>query len=128
MQKNTSIISLIAGDLLVLVLFTVIGRISHNLPLSVGAVLWTTFPFALAWLVIAPLMGLYRPDVQTRFLSVTWRTGLAVFVAAPLGSYLRGILLGHHIIFIFYVITTVTLLLMIWLWRWGFTWWQHRSR
>ncbi|MDN4595376.1 DUF3054 domain-containing protein [Polycladomyces subterraneus] len=128
MQRSASIISLIAGDLLVLVLFTVIGRISHSLPLAVGAILWTTFPFALAWLVIAPLMGLYRPDVQTRFLSVTWRVGLAVLVAAPLGSYLRGIFLGHHIIFIFYVVTTVTLLLMMWLWRWGFTWWRRQSR
>jgi uncharacterized membrane protein YfcA len=74
------------------------------------------------------LAGLYRPDVHTRFLSVTWRTGVAIVIAAPLGSYLRGILLGHHIILIFYVVTTVTLLLMMWLWWWGFTWRQRRTR
>jgi hypothetical protein len=48
MQRNATIISLIAGDLSVLLLFTVIGRISHQLPMGIGAILWTTFPFALA--------------------------------------------------------------------------------
>lgn len=89
MQRKRSLTSLIVGDLLVWVLITVIGRISHQLPLTVGAILWTTFPFALAWLVIAPLAGLYRPDILTRYSSVTWRALVATLIAAPLGSFLR---------------------------------------
>ncbi len=91
------IITLLLGDILVLALVTVVGFASHGTLGNAGTRMLTTFlPLVIAWLLVAPHLGVFDPArlADPRQL---WRPLWAMVLAGPLAAWLRGILLGTPI-------------------------------
>ena len=85
---------LLVGDTLVLVLVTLAGFASHRTLGSAGGRILATFiPFWAAWLFVAYPIGLFDPARAVQF-GQLWRPLWAMALAAPLGSWLRGLWLN----------------------------------
>ena len=86
----------IIGDVAVLVAVTVAGFATHMTLDAFWRMLVTTTSALLAWFVVSPFVGVYRPEniLVPRSL---WRVGIAWLIAAPLATYLRGAILGRDI-------------------------------
>jgi Ca2+/H+ antiporter len=81
------------GDVIVLILFAIIGRASHDVASTAGPVLGTlntAFPFIVAWLVLAAVLGGFSGKAFYPIGRVIGRTLLASILAAPLGVLLRA--------------------------------------
>ena len=90
------VIALVGGDALAFVAFAALGRRSHGEANAVAEVLWTAFPFALAWFLVAPWLSAYRraqTDGPRRMLA---RTELAWLASYPLALLLRWALSADH--------------------------------
>jgi hypothetical protein len=121
MNKKTTI--LILGDILSVAIITAIGFAFHDgLLLSLlYRIAATFFPTLVAWLLIAPWLGLYREEVYTNWKHL-WRAGWAVILAAPLASFFRALMLGNiPILPIFAAVLGATAALGMLIWR-G-VWW-----
>ncbi len=97
--RNWQII-LAVGDIIVLVLFTIIGQADHqtNDPNNpVGSLLLAGGPFIAAWLVVAFLYGAFRADVFTPRVMFT-RSLTAWLIAAPIGIILHSFALGRAVV------------------------------
>jgi hypothetical protein len=118
---------LLAGDLMVFVVATVLGFQRHG-ELAGSAwerMLATLIPFCAAWLLIAPWLGVYQTTLAAQR-GQLWRPPLAACLAAPLGAWLRGLWLGQPVLVIFVaVMAGVTAGLML-AWRLIFV--EVRSR
>jgi hypothetical protein len=80
--------ALIAGDLLCLTLFAVLGLVSHDDGVTISGLLRTAVPIAGGWLIAASLFGTYRrPGLVT--LLPAWAVGVT------LGVVVRALLLGR---------------------------------
>jgi hypothetical protein len=116
---------LIGGDLIVFIVFAIIGRRSHGSAAGLAAfaeVLATAAPFALGWLLVAPWLGAYRPDVTNQPLTTLRTTALAWALALPVGGALRALAIGRISPPSFYIVTFLALLVLLGLWRVGFAW------
>ncbi len=87
----------------------------------------TFFPTLLAWLLIAPWLGLYRPEIYANGRQL-WRAGWAVILAAPLAGLLRSLMLGFApILPIFVLVLAATSALGMLIWR-GIWWLVIRKK
>jgi hypothetical protein len=89
-----AIVILFLGDLLTLALVTVYGFANHQeLGAAGGRILATFIPLLVAWLLVAPFLGVYDPDraADPRQL---WRPFWAMVLAGPMAALLRGMMLG----------------------------------
>jgi hypothetical protein len=113
-QFNSTILAI--GDLVVFLAFPVLGASTHDGALSVDTLLRTTLPFAIAWAVVAPLMGAYAPRVTNSLRRVVPRTLMAWAIAGPLALLGRIWLLDRpfELSFILVVLGVVGLLLVVW--------------
>lgn len=119
---------LIVGDVITLVLVTVIGFASHGTLGSAGTRMLTTFfPLAAAWFMVAPILGLYNLKLISERRNL-WRPLYAVLLAAPLAAWLRGILLNSPILALFVAVLGAFGALGVILWRVVFYLIQSRSR
>lgn len=108
---------LIVGDIITLVLVTVIGFASHGTLGSAGARMLTTFfPMAVAWFLVAPVVGLYDLKLISEPRNL-WRPVYAMLLAAPFAAWLRGILLNSPILALFVAVLVGTGALAVFLWR-----------
>lgn len=116
-RKDSSLIVLAAGDAVVMALVTLTGFARHGELGSAGLRLFSTFiPLCAAWAVTAPWLSLFVPD-QTSDPRQLWRALLAVFIAAPLAGWLRGLWLGTAILPIFVLVLAASAGLGILIWR-----------
>lgn len=116
-MKNNLLIWLILGDLVAIFLLTVVGFASHQELGTAGWRLLTTFlPLCVGWMVSAPLLGLYRPDVYTRPAQI-WKSLWGMLLAGPLAALLRGIWLNRPILPVFAIVLTASGMLGMLLWR-----------
>ncbi len=113
-------LSLVAGDVLVLVAVVVAGEISHGIdPLARPVlVLDTLAPFLVGWTALAALLGAYGRTVQTRPLA-SIRVGAGAWVgAANVGLILRSSPLFHGgTTYPFNLVITATVLVGLVAWR-----------
>src|SRR5437868_7304254 len=70
-ERSTSrhIIVLASGDLLAFLAFSAIGRGSHGEATglaAIPAVIVTAAPFAIAWVIVSPFIGVYRKELVDR--------------------------------------------------------------
>ena len=115
--KTRHRISLLAGDVSVLVLVTVFGFASHGTAGTAGGRMLTTFlPLVLAWLAVAPLMGAFDPQ-RAADLRQVWRPFYAMVVAGPLAAWMRGAWLNAPILPIFVVVLGGVSALALLAWR-----------
>jgi hypothetical protein len=94
--------ALLAGDALVLLAVTLAGFGNHNSSLEGGRWLTTYVPLCIAWGLVAPWLGCFRPEIYTRPIQA-WRALLAMVLAAPLAAFLRAVLITGSVIPIFVV-------------------------
>lgn len=108
---------LIVGDIITLVLVTVIGFASHGTLGSAGVRMLTTFfPMVVAWFLVAPVVGLYDLKLISEPRNL-WRPVYAMLLAAPFAAWLRGILLNSPILALFVAVLVGFGALAVFLWR-----------
>ena len=116
---------LIVGDVIVLLVIAIVGFLNHNEAID-WRVLTTFLPFLAGWALIAPWLGLYRPEVANDPRQV-WRAALAAFIAAPMAAWLRGMWLGNQAILpIFVLVLAGTGALGYLAWRLVWAWLAKR--
>lgn len=107
---------LVAGDLLAAFIVTAVGFLDHYGNLQGWRWLTTFLPVTAAWFLIAPWLGLYRPEI-TRAPRQIWRPVLAALLAAPLAAVLRGAALNGAVLPLFVLVLGLTNGLGFALWR-----------
>jgi hypothetical protein len=106
------------GDILALLLTTLIGFVTHgegNLSF-IPRFLAAFIPIAIAWLLLAPWFGLFQPETTSN-VKQFWRVPLAMIFIAPLAVTVRGALLATDVIPIFVLVFGVTSAFGLLLWR-----------
>jgi hypothetical protein len=117
--------TLIAGDLLALFAFAMLGLASHEHEITPAALARTFLPFAVAWLIVGGLSAMFvptvdrRPRTDTRFLLAYLVAGLCALVA-------RSIIFDRALVNAFFLIALVGNGLFLFAWRTGYAWWQRR--
>lgn len=124
-MNQTSI--LILGDILTLGLVTVLGFSTHGSLSSAGTRMLTTFiPLVMAWLLIAPHVGVFEPTAIKTPRNL-WRPFWAMVLAAPMAAFLRGAWLNAPILPVFVVVLGGVSALSLLAWRGLYTiLWQRR--
>lgn len=118
---------LILGDLIALVLVTILGFATHGELATAGTRMLTTFiPVTIAWAAVAPLLGLYDPS-RAQDLRQMWRPLWAAVLAAPLAAWLRGVWLNAPIIPIFVLVLGGVSAAGIMIWRLLYVLYTRRS-
>lgn len=116
---------LLAGDFLAIVILGVIGFLFHNRDLNTR-LLTTILPTLAAWALVAPWLGVYRPETASRP-THAWRAALAALFSAPLAATLRGLWLNSAILPLFVAVLGLTNALGMGLWRMLWGWFVFRS-
>jgi hypothetical protein len=120
---------LILGDILAILIITLIGFATHGeagisfLP-RMAAVF---FPLVIAWFMLAPFLGLFEAQSTTDPKQL-WRPALAMVFASPLAAVLRGMLLNAPIIPIFAVVLSATSALGMLFWRGIYLFFSRKSQ
>jgi hypothetical protein len=107
---------LILGDSAVLALVTAAGFATHGTLQSAGGRLLATFiPLLVTWLLLAGLLGQFKPELlnQPRQL---WRVALGVVLASLAAAIGRAAWTGGAItpIFVMILVATNTLAMLVW--------------
>lgn len=90
--------TLILGDALILLAFSLAGLRSHEKYITLMGILRNSGPLLTAWFVLVPLTRLYH-NPKPLVMAVHW------FVAVTAGVWLRQMLVGHPFNPIFWLIT-----------------------
>ncbi len=103
-ERSTSryIIVLASGDLLAFLAFSAIGRGSHGEATglaAIPAVIVTAAPFAIAWFIVSPFIGVYRKELVANPRKMARRTFIAWMLSWPVAMALRGIFVDHAVHF-----------------------------
>jgi hypothetical protein len=107
---------LLVGDVFTLVVVTILGFASHA-ALDAGPRMLATFvPLLAAWLLIAPHLRVYHRET-TQEPNQLWRPFWAMWLAAPMAGWLRGVLLGTAVLPVFVFILGGVGAFSILLWR-----------
>jgi len=110
--------SLIIGDILTLLIITLIGFVTHRqgnlsfLPRFLAAFI----PLTVAWFLLAPWFGLFQQEIISNPKQL-WRPVLAMIFAAPLAGVFRGLILQTDIVPIFIIVFGATSAFGVVLWR-----------
>ena len=116
-MKESRILGVIAGDSITLALVTLVGFATHDELGTAGFRLLTTFiPLLVAWLLVAPHLGVFDPQRLREPLQL-WRPFWAMILAAPLAGWLRGAWLNAPVIPIFVAVLGGVSALALLLWR-----------
>ncbi|TMV48384.1 DUF3054 domain-containing protein [Paenibacillus mesophilus] len=86
---------LLGGDLLVLLLFVLLGRQDHDMTFSFPAALETAIPFALSWIAAVAVLRTYRARTVSSIGKAILYALLTCLIAVPLGLLLRSVWLGR---------------------------------
>ncbi len=112
------------GDMLVFLAFAAIGRGSHGEATGLAAipqVILTAAPFAIAWFIVAPFVGVYRRELMADPRKMAARTLLGWVLSWPVAMALRGIFVDHAVPpWTFAVIALVVNAAFLLIWRWPY--------
>lgn len=121
------LVVLVLGDILSLAVITLIGFANHKelaiFPLE--RILATFLPLLAGWFLIAPWLGLFKPEITSDPRQL-WRPILAMFLAAPLAGLLRALMLNSVVIPFFVLILGGSAALGMVVWR--SIWWLLNRR
>jgi len=110
-------LTLIFGDILTIIIVTVIGFASHGTAGTAGTRMLTTFlPLLAAWFLIAPHLKVYENQKVLDWQQL-WRPFWSMILAAPLAAWMRGVILNSPILPLFVVILGGFSALGILVWR-----------
>ncbi len=126
MSNTARIISLVIGDVIVFLVFSAIGRRSHNEAAGLNSLLQiaiTAAPFAISWFIVSPFVGAFKRGLEVRPGKMAQRTALAWVASWPLALALRGVFVDHGIPpWTFAIITLITNIILLLVWRVPFAW------
>ena len=113
---------LISGDSLTLAVITFIGFATHGeIAVSFAPRMLTTFiPLVVGWFLIAPWLGLFKPEIYANPRQL-WRPMLAMLLAAPMAGILRAAMLHSAAVPLFVLILGSSAALGMLVWR--SLWW-----
>jgi hypothetical protein len=116
MTRERAILLLSTGDVGAFVAFGVIGLVSHEKSFDVAPVVRSIVPFAVAWLVIAPLFGAFSEEaVRGRKplgeIALVWLPAGVVALAA------RALIFDRELFSAFFVIALIGHGLFLLSWR-----------
>lgn len=118
----------IAGDLIVLLLVTVIGLATHDtLNSGISHFLANFLPFTAGWFLAAPFIGAYDQKTLADA-SQLWRPFWAAILSAPMGGLLRSLALGTAVVPVFVIVMGGTLALALLAWRVVFFIWVRSAQ
>lgn len=129
MSNTQRIVRLTIGDVLVFLVFAMVGRNSHNETSGLNAlpqIALTALPFALGWFIVSPFMGAFKRDLVGQPRKMAIRTSLAWLASWPVAMLLRIISegIGGNGWYIpkwtFFLVTLVSNLVFLLVWRWPF--------
>ncbi len=129
--------NLVFGDALVFFIFAWLGRNTHAEASGLAAisqVALTALPFALAWFLVAPFVGVYRRVLETRPRAMAIRTLRAWLLAWPVAMGLRWLFVDRtrNLTFTqfltFALVALLTNLLLLLIWRWPYAWYKGVKR
>src|SRR5579864_2965573 len=124
MSYRQAVISLVIGDILVFVIFAIIGDTSHGKLSGLASILHSilvALPFIAGWFIVSPFLGMFRRDILTRPRAMAVRTLRAWIPAWIIAMYLRGIFFDHGVPpAVFMVIALLFNLALLEIWRWPF--------
>lgn len=109
-------IGLLLGDAVSVLVVTWVGFVDHYGMVTGWRWLTSYLPILVAWLLIAPWLGVYQAHRAAQPKQI-WRVGLAAFFAAPLAVTLRGLWLSAAILPVFVLVMGATNALGLLLWR-----------
>ncbi len=128
LKEGRSILQHIAvlalGDILAFLAFAAIGRGSHGEATGLAAipqVILTAAPFAIAWFIVAPFVGVYRRELMADPRKMAARTLLGWVLSWPVAMALHGIFVDHAVPpWTFAVIALVVNAAFLLIWRWPY--------
>jgi hypothetical protein len=100
MSYHQALTSLVIGDILVFIIFAIIGDTSHGKMTGLASVLHSivvALPFIAGWFIVSPFMGLFRRELLTQPRQMAIRTLYAWIPAWVIAMVLRGIFFDHGI-------------------------------
>jgi hypothetical protein len=118
---------LVAGDILVFLLFALLGRRAHSMGSAVNDIVGTAVPFILAWATVAPFTGIYSQRARGRPAQVASGVLLTWLVAYPLGQIIRIPVVGRVAHYSFVIVAGIATLLLLLGWRALFNYLQSSS-
>lgn len=119
------------GDLLVLILFVVIGQEDHGMSgvAALPSLAITTLSIAIPWTIASVLLGGYRPETADGLWPWLGRVLTIWLIAAPIGLIIRALLRGQASIIVVFMAVLLGLGgLFILGWRAAYWWWLERNR
>ncbi len=116
MTRRAQVSWLMAGDILAVLVVTMIGFLTHYGNVQGWRWLTTFLPVTAAWFAIAPWLGVYRVDLACQPRQV-WRPVLAALLSAPLAATLRGAWLNSAVLPLFVGVLGMTNALGFLIWR-----------
>lgn len=114
--------SLLIGDLIVLLIFSIMGRADHGMTLSAGDIFQTALPFIFGWLIVAPLMKALRPEAVQSIGRAIYKASTTWIVAGSVGLIIRSMYLQREIDWLFALITIGFNLILFIVWRALYAW------
>src|SRR5450759_823690 len=123
-SASRHIVVLASGDALAFLAFAAIGRGSHGEATGLAAipeVILTAAPFAIAWFIVSPFVGVYRGDLVASPRKMAQRTLLGWALSWPVAMALRGLFVDHAVPpLTFALIARVVNAAFLLLWRWPY--------
>ncbi|GAX88506.1 DUF3054 domain-containing protein [Effusibacillus lacus] len=117
---------LLAGDILMLILFALMGQSEHKTYTTFQGTLETAAPFVIAWLIVGLVLGLYKLQHYRSFASMFKRTLIVWILAIPFGMMLRNLYLNSALKIPFLIVALVSTLILLSIWRIIFVWIYNR--
>ncbi len=108
---------LVVGDIIVFLVFALIGRRSHGEGNNILGPVITALPFAIGWFLVAPFVGAFKRGLERNTGKFALRTFLAWLAAWPVAMLLRGVFVDKGVPpWTFALITLIsnTILLQVW--------------
>ena len=124
MSYRQAVISLAIGDILVFIIFAILGDTSHGKLSGLASLLHSivvALPFIAGWFIVSPFMGMFRRELLTQPRAMAVRTLWAWIPAWAVAMILRGIFFDHGVpASAFMVIALLFNLALLEIWRWPF--------
>jgi hypothetical protein len=115
--NSRRVLILLTGDILTLLLVTVTGFARHNELGTAGWRMMTTFlPLLAAWLIVAPLIGLFDAGYTADHKQI-WRVIYTALLVAPLFAWMRAGWLSSTIQPVFITVMGAVTALGMLIWR-----------
>lgn len=113
--------TIILGDLLAILMVTLLGFIFHGESIATPRWLTTFLPLSAAWALQAPWFGLYEPEIAGDWRRSWWRAALSAVLAAPMAGLLRAMMLGSVVVPVFVIVLALTAAGGMAIWRMTFS-------